>query len=109
MSNVFSNTSFAVLSVMHAHDKNNNSEYLGSTVFVQRKPESDYGNITVLSYGTNNETLEKADFDNQPRFEANVVPRIQKNLTAPQHTGNVHLSNSSISPVSYTANGTVVE
>ena len=110
MSNVFSNASFAVLSIMHAHDKANNDLYLGSTVFVQKKPESNYGNITVLSYGTSNETgLVKEDFDHQTRFEANFLHRIQTNLTAPQHTGNVALSNSSISPVSYTANGSVVE
>ena len=42
MSNVFSNASFAVLSVMHIHDTDN--AYKGSTVFCQKKPENDYPN-----------------------------------------------------------------
>ena len=109
MSNVFSNASFAVLSVMNVHDKNDSSIYLGSTVFVQKKPESDFGNITVLNFGRQNETLVQEDFDHQTRFEANVIPRVHKSLIQPQATGNVTLSNSSISPVSYTANGSIIE
>ena len=46
MANVFSNASFAVLSVMETLDSNNLNHYYGSTVFIQRKPESDYGKIT---------------------------------------------------------------
>lgn len=110
MSNVFSNSSFAVLSVMKAHSNSNNT-YLGSTVFVQRKPEENYGNITILSYsqdgyGTSH-YLTVEDFDNQDAFEANVVPAIQSALVNMQ-TVDVVMSNSNISVQAYSPSGNII-
>jgi len=108
MSNVYSNASFAVLSVMSTWDATNTQVYFGSTVFVQRKPESDYGNITVITYsdddyGTNH-NLRIEDFNQQAAFEANVVPKIQTDINL-METISVVVSNSNISSNSYTMDG----
>jgi hypothetical protein len=110
MSNVFSNSSFAVLSVMKTLVGDDRT-YGGSTVFLQRKPEEDYGNITILSfsqeaYGTSH-SLRVEDFDNQDAFEANVVPVLHSAITD-FSSANVILSNSNISVNSYSANGTAI-
>ena len=107
MSNVFSNASFAVLSVMDTRNRDVSNIYLGSTVFVQRKPEEDYGNLTILSFTNGQDGLRDADFNVQERFEANVVPLIQA------HFGNleasyVNISNSAISVNSYKPDGSII-
>lgn len=107
MSNVFTNSNFAVLSIMDVINSQSN-DYVGSTVFIQRKPESNYGNITILTYEDNSSyNLLREDFNVQARFEANVVPSITSRLSAPAD-GDVVLSNSNISPTSYYANGTEI-
>ena len=105
MSNVFTNSDFAVLSVMDTVDDNNN-EWTGSTVFIQRKPEADYGNITLLSFIPDGVTKRK-DFNVQARFEANIVPKISSELSE-MSVANVTLSNSNISVSSYRLDGTVI-
>jgi hypothetical protein len=112
MSNVFSNASFAVLSVMKSLDASNTKVYRGSTVFVQRKPEADFGNITVISYsddrfGTDH-TLRVEDFDQQAAFEANVVPKIATDIKSMISDRPVVIANSNISANSYTMSGTAV-
>ena len=103
MSNVFSNASFAVLSVMTAHDADDT--YLGSTVFVQRKPESSYGNLTIISFNAGgSHGLRIEDFDQQAAFDANVAPAIQSDINAMNSVGPV-LANSNISVNSYTMDG----
>jgi len=108
MSNVFSNSSFAVLSVMKATDDDN---YLGSTVYLQRKPEENYGNITILSYAQSGygskHNLIESDFDDQTAFEANVVPALHSAITN-MSAGNVVIANSNISVKSYSSNGTEI-
>ena len=108
MANVFSNASFAVLSVMETLDSNNLNHYYGSTVFIQRKPESDYGKITFFSYPEevkgSHHNFDRLDFNVQARFEANVVPRVHSDFAVMR--SNVVLSNSNISAVSYSADGT---
>ena len=110
MANVFSNASFAVLSVMSTTNGNTNA-YIGSTCFVQRKPESDYGNITIISYpdddfGTHH-NLRIEDFNQQAAFEANVVPKIHSDISS-MSTTQVNIANSNISSVSYSMNGTAI-
>jgi len=108
MSNVYSNASFAVMSVMHSRARDNLEHWVGSTCFIQRKPEDNYGQITVQSFSLGNPyNLEKLDFDVQARFDANVAPTIQ-NLLTDHVTGNVAVSNSNISVVSMKADGTVI-
>ena len=93
MANVFSNASFAVLSVMEtklykgSSDSNNLNHYYGSTVFIQRKPESDYGKITfsvtleeVKGSHHNFLTLIALTLTFKHRFEANVVPRVHSDF-----------------------------
>ena len=110
MSNVYSNASFAVLSVMQAVDSADPTLYRGSTVFVQKKPESDYGNITILSYAESTKgsvhNLRVEDFNQQAAFEANVVPKIQSDINSMNAT-QVVMANSNISPVSYTMDGKI--
>ena len=110
MANVFSNASFAVLSVMSTTTATDNS-YIGSTCFVQRKPESDYGNITIISYpeddkGTRH-NLRVEDFNQQDAFEANVVPKIQSDISTMSQI-QVNIGNSNISTVSYSMNGSPI-
>ena len=71
MSNVFSNASFAVLSVMQTKI---NSTFQSATAFVQRKPEANYGNILTVSFPS--AEWNELDFNVQDRFEANVTPNI---------------------------------
>ena len=71
MSNVFSNASFAVLSVMQTKI---NSTFQSATAFVQRKPEANYGNILTVSFPS--AEWNELDFNVQDRFEANVAPNI---------------------------------
>lgn len=108
MSNVYSNASFAVLSIMSTYDASNTKLYKGSSVFVQRKPESDYGNITVLTYHDSGfgsaHNLRIEDFNQQAAFEANVVPQIHTSLTMIDDIA-VVISNSNISSNSYTMDG----
>ena len=97
MSNVFSNTSFAVLSVMENHINDN---FLGATAFVQRKPESNYGNILTVSFDSAN--FDILDFNIQSRFDANIAPNIQQQIndSAGNNSG-FSASNSNISVKSY--------
>lgn len=107
MSNVFSNTSFAVLGVMDVHDAANSDFYVGSTVFVQRKPESDFGKLAILSYSRDLYNFTLNDFNIQARFEANVCPQIMSDLLDTS-VGNPVLTNSNISVNSYTYDGTLI-
>lgn len=108
MSNVFSNTSFAVLSIMDVTGKNNTNAYVGSTVFVQQKPESNYGNITILTFEDGSRyNLDRLDFNVQARFEANAVPAIHSRLADIMDV-DVVIANSNISAVSYRADGTPI-
>ena len=107
MSNVFSNTSFAVLGVMDCHDAANGDFFFFFTVFVQRKPESDYGNLAILSYSRDLFNLSENDFNIQARFEANVCPQIMSDLLDTS-VGNPVLTNSNISVNSYTYDGTLI-
>ena len=75
MSNVFSNTEFAVLSVMENHADNS---FLGATAFVQRKPEANYGNILTVSFSSNDFAHE--DFNVQARFDDNVAANIHQQI-----------------------------
>ena len=104
MSNVFTNSDFAVLSVMDTVNDDNN-QWAGSTVFLQRKPEADYGNITILSFF--GDSVAREDFNVQARFEANIVPKISSELSE-MSVANVTLSNSNISVSSYRLDGTVI-
>ena len=81
MSNVYTSSDYAVLSVMDVVSSNSNPQWVGSTVFIQRKPEANYGNVTILSYskGSSYNVVEE-DFNVQARFEANVVPTITTRL-----------------------------
>ena len=76
MSNVFSNTSFAVLSVMENHV---NNKFLGATAFVQVKPEENYPQITTISFAA--EDWDIKDFQVQDRFNANIASNINSILT----------------------------
>jgi len=106
MSNVFTNTNMAVLSIMDVSIDGGNT-YSGSTVFVQRKPESDYGNLSIISFAPNAEGLTKDDFNVQARFEANVVPKIETRFSSIS-SNNITLSNSDISINSYKMDGTAI-
>mgnify|MGYP000451086037 CR=1 FL=1 len=106
MSNVFSNENFAVLGVMNVRQNANSQNYVGGTCFIQRKPESDYGNITILSFNEGSGLVEK-DFNVQERFEANVVPAIHTQLTTTS-ADPVNISNSDISVNSYRMDGTII-
>jgi len=107
MSNVFTNTNFAVLSIMDARNSTTN-DYIGSTVFLQRKPEDNYGNITILTFENGSiYGLTEEDFNVQARFEANAVPTITTRL-ADVSDGGLTLSNSNISITSYRADGTPI-
>ena len=100
MSNVYTHTNYAVLSVMNIFDTSD--VYQGSTLYVQRKPESNYGNITTLSFMAPD--ADRADFDVQARFEANVVPDINTAFTD-MDAASVVISNSNISVNSYSMDG----
>lgn len=107
MSNVFSNTSFAVLSIMDVTSSTDNT-YIGSSVFIQRKPENDYGNITILTFESGSSyNLDRLDFNVQSRFEANAVPVLHSRLSD-DWDGDVVLSNSNISVNSYRADGSLI-
>lgn len=99
MSNVYTHTNYAVLSVMNIF---NNNVYAGSTCYIQRKPESDYGNLTTISFMLPD--ADRADFDVQARFEANVVPDINTRF-ASMDVATVVISNSNISVNSYSMDG----
>ena len=99
MSNVYTHTNYAVLSVMNMFD---DGVYAGSTCYIQRKPESSYGNITTLSFTVPD--ADRADFDVQARFEANVVPDINTSFTN-MDALSVVISNSNISVNSYSMDG----
>lgn len=99
MSNVYTDTNYAVLSVMNIF---NNNVYAGSTCYIQRKPESDYGNLTTVSFMTPD--ADRADFDIQARFEANVVPDINSHFSG-MDAVTVVMSNSNISVNSYSMDG----
>jgi hypothetical protein len=86
---------------------NSNPQWVGSTVFIQRKPEENYGNLTILSYGKGSTyNVVEEDFNVQARFEANVVPTITSRLG--ENTTDVTISNSNISVNSYRADGTLI-
>ena len=108
MSNVYSSSAFAVLSVMDVVSANSNPQWIGSSVFVQKKPEADFGNLTILSYSEGSPyNLVEEDFNIQARFDANVVPTITTRL-ADLGDSDVTISNSNISVNSYRADGTLI-
>ena len=99
MSNVFSNTSFAVLSVMESPV---NDDYLSATAFLQRKPESSHGNILTVSFPSAD--WNQLDFNVQDRFNANVAPNIMATINSlpGQNTSSGFVeANSNISAKSY--------
>ena len=97
MSNVFSNTSFAVLSVM---ENKLAANFIGATAFVQRKPETNYGNILTVSFDSAN--FDEKDFNVQARFDANIAPNIMQQITTyEQGPTPLVSSNSNISAKSY--------
>jgi len=105
MSNVFSNASFAVLSVMQNHI---NNTFIGATAFVQRKPEANYGNIQTVSFAAAN--FEDEDFNVEARFEANVAANIQQRITSyEQGDSPLVSSNSNISAKSYVMSATEIK
>ena len=107
MSNVYTSSDYAVLSIMDVVSANSNPQWVGSTVFIQRKPEENYGNLTILSYGKGSSyNVVEEDFNVQARFEANVVPTITTRLG--ENTTDVTISNSNISVNSYRADGTLI-
>ena len=111
MSNVFSNASFAVLSVMDTF--NQKKDHVSSTVFVQRKPEENYPNILVLDYtpGPEANDFKLKDFNIQERFEANVCSNIMVGLNEMDtmvEAGGITISNSNISVNSYKMSASVI-
>ena len=96
MSNVFSNTSFAVLSVM---ENKLIANFIGATAFVQRKPETNYGNILTVSFDSAN--FDEKDFNVQARFDANIAPNIMQQITTYEQGNPLVSSNSNISAKSY--------
>lgn len=97
MSNVFSNTNFAVLSVMVNEVDNN---FVGATAFVQRKPEADHGNIMTVSFAAADFNIK--DFHVQDRFNANVATNIHAQiLDSASENVNFTSANSNISVKSY--------
>lgn len=108
MSNVYSSSEYDVLSVMDVKSANSNPQWIGSTVFVQQKPEADYGNLTILSYSKDSPyNVVEEDFNVQARFEANVVPTITTRLGDSGDSA-VTVANSNISVNSYRADGTLI-
>jgi len=103
MSNVYTTTNYAVLSIMDTYLDGGNT-YSGSTVYVQQKPEDAHGNLTTLSYANGTNNFEQLDFNVQARFEANVVPVITTQLSE-MKTVNIVISNSNISVQSYRSDG----
>lgn len=101
MSNVYTHTNYAVLSVMNSFD---DAGYVGSTCYLQRKPEASYGNLTTVTF--NIPDADRADFDVQARFEANVVPSINSRLSDMDNRNTVN-SNSNISVNSYSLDGKI--
>ena len=105
MSNVFSNASFAVLSVMNTHNPkqpDGSQTWVGSTAYVQRKPEADYPNIMVVSF-SGIQWSEK-DFSVQARFDANIAANIMSEINGFTPQGDaisVVNSNTALSPKSY--------
>ena len=98
MSNVFSNTSFAVLSVMENHV---DTAWIGATAFVQRKPEANYGNILSVSFPAADWNI--LDFNIQDRFNANIASNIIEQIsTGATNDDKFVASNSNISVKSYT-------
>lgn len=75
MSNVFSNASFAVLSVMEYHATNS---WVGATAFVQIKPETDFPDITTVSFASAD--WDNKDFQVQERFDANIASNIMNQI-----------------------------
>ena len=108
MSNVFSNASFAVLSVVNFHNPNlpnGPAVWKGSTAYVQKKPEADFGNITVINFDAADWSID--DFNVQARFDANIAANIQSeiNQMVAIPGGEIShvptMSNSDISPKTY--------
>ena len=105
MSNVFSNTNFAVLSVMQNHI---NNAFIGATAFVQRKPEAGFGNILTVSFAAAD--FDGADFNIQDRFDANIAPNIMQQIsTYEQGSPPLVASNSNISSKSYVMSATEIK
>ena len=105
MSNVFSNTDFAVLSVMQNKLANG---FIGATAFVQRKPEADYGNILTVSFASSDYAEEY--FNVQARFDANIAPNIMQQITTyEQGPTPLVSSNSNISAKSYAMSATEIK
>lgn len=99
MSNVYTHSDFAVLSIMNIFTDDN---WDGSTCYIQRKPESDYGNITTVTFLSPDYNRE--DFDILDGFTANIVPAITSKFSS-MDAVNVVMSNSNISVNSYSMDG----
>ncbi len=100
MSNVFSNASFAVLSVMQSKI---NNDFIGAEVYVQKKPEADFAKVTTVSYIS--EDFPEEDFNVQGRFEAKIVPNIHQQISTAVSAGSgFSEANSNISVKSYGVN-----
>lgn len=107
MSDVFSNSSFDVKSVMIA-TRDGDGSFKGAECFIQRKPASDYVHITRLLYANgDSHGLSLLDFQVQARFDANVAVQIQSDLDSSKFTDEDTwvYTNSAISSASYDSNG----
>ena len=97
MSNVFSNTSFAVLSVMEYHA---NESWVGATAFVQKKPEDNHPDITTVSFASADWDVK--DFQIQDRFNANIASNIMMQLNdMPSNNASFVAIKSNLSSKSY--------
>tara|TARA_Y100001972_G_C7654147_1_gene329191 strand:+ start:72 stop:386 length:315 start_codon:yes stop_codon:yes gene_type:complete len=97
MSNVFSNTSFVVLSVMENYV---GEGLMGATGFVQVLPESKYPDIMTVSFPAAD--FDAKDFQVQDRFNANVASNIQAQIDAlPSNNDNFVTIKSNLSSKSY--------
>ena len=101
MSNVYTHSDFAVLSIMNSFDDN---VYIGSSCFIQRKPETKFLSPTCVSFDAA-DGADRANFDVQARFEANVVPAIVTRLSNLDNSS-FENSNSNISVISYSLDAT---
>lgn len=107
MSDVFSNASFDVKSVM-VYTRDDDSSFKAADCYIQRKPSSDYVHLTRLRYESGGgHGLALLDFQVQARFDANVAVQIQSDLDSSTTADEDQwvYTNSAISTASYDANG----
>lgn len=105
MSDVFSNASFDVKSVM-VYTRDDDSSFKAADCFVQRKPSSDYTHLTRLQYSSgDSHGLSLLDFQVQARFDANVAVQIQSDIDNLSDKDTWVFTNSAISVSSYDPEG----